>query len=320
VFSIENSTGKFRDFQSQTGGMMPKKPLVSVVIPVFNGASFIARAVDSVLAQTCKDFEIIIVDDGSTDDTGALLAELAKTSGIICLHQKNAGPAQARNTGIQSAAGEYIAFLDCDDIWFPEKLEMQMGILERIDLPGLVHSNYEVIAPDGRVVQYAIAGQTRDALHQAFTGGQAPLLSTSIVSRSLLEEVEGFDSNLWVSEDSDLILRLYEITTFKCLDHVLVHKFQQLHSDEDISGGEISYREKVLRSREHFLTRVQNRSALNQEQQRALQREWSSYYIMKGAFEERQGRWAEARRHYLAAIQKEPFRLRGYTRYLRAIK
>ena len=111
--------------------MMYKKPLVSVVIPVFNGASFIARAVDSVLAQTCKDFEIIIVDDGSTDDTQAVLARLATTSGIICLHQQNAGPAQARNLGIKSATGENIAFLDCDDIWFPEKLEAQLAHSKR---------------------------------------------------------------------------------------------------------------------------------------------------------------------------------------------
>ncbi|MEX0830192.1 MAG: glycosyltransferase family A protein [Nitrospirales bacterium] len=73
---------------------------MSVVIPVFNGASFIARAVESVLAQTCTDFEIIIVDDGSTDNTQAVLGQMAQTSAIICLHQDHVGPAQARNAGI----------------------------------------------------------------------------------------------------------------------------------------------------------------------------------------------------------------------------
>jgi len=299
---------------------MSKKPLVSVVIPVFNGASFIARAVDSVFVQTCKDFEIIIVDDGSTDDTGAVLAELAKTSEIICLHQKNAGPAQARNAGIQSATGEYIAFLDCDDIWFPEKLEAQLAILVGNSQVGLVHSNYEVIDPSGRFIQHAKAGQSRDVLHKAFTDGHAPLLSTTIVSRDLLERVGGFDPSLWVSEDSDLLLRLYEMTKFECIDRVLVHKFQQLHGEEDIPSGEGSYRENVLSSRERFLTRVQNRSILNKEQQAALDREWSSYYFMKGASEERQGKWVEARKQYRAAIKKEPYRIRGYTRFLRALR
>ena len=303
-----------------TSVMMFKKPLVSVVIPVFNGASFITRAVESVFAQTWKDFEIIIVDDGSTDNTQAVLSQLGNQPNIRCLYQDNAGPAQARNLGIESASGEYIAFLDCDDIWVPAKLEAELAILRGKSQPVLVHSNYEVIDPTGRVIQHAKAGQSRDALHQAFTGGQAPLLSTILLPRTLLERVGGFDSNLWVSEDSDLILRLYEMTRFECIDRVLVHKFQQLHGDRDNPSGESSYREKSLCSRERFLTRVQNRKILNQEQLHVLNREWSSYYLMKGAFEERQGRRSEARKHYLTAIQKDPFRLRGYTRFLRAVR
>jgi glycosyltransferase involved in cell wall biosynthesis len=300
--------------------MTSSSPLVSVVIPVFNGASFIARAVESVLAQTCTDFEIIIVDDGSTDNTQAVLGQMAQTSAIICLHQDNAGPAQARNAGIQSAKGEYLAFLDCDDIWFPEKLEAQLAILRGKSQPGLVHSNYEVIDPTGRVIQHAKAGQSCDALHRAFTGGQAPLLSTILLSRALLEQTGGYDSNLWLSLHSDLILRLYEMTTFECIDQVLVHIIQQVPRGEDSPGKVGSYQDQVLRSRERFLTRVQNRPILNLEQVRALNREWSSYYVMKGAFEEEQGRWRAARKQYLAAIQKEPFRIRGYTRFLRAVR
>lgn len=275
---------------------------------------------ESVLAQTCTDFEIIIVDDGSTDDTRRVLTQFTNRSIITCLYQDNGGPAQARNVGIKAATGGYIALLDCDDIWFPDKLERQVAILRGKSQPGLVHANYEVIDPIGRVIQHAKAGQSRDALHIAFTGGQAPLLSTIIVPRGLLEKVGGFDPNLWVSEDSDLILRLYEATTFECIDRVLVHKFQQIQGDEDAPDEGHSHLEKVLSSRERFLARVQSRSTLNKEQQVALNREWSSYYLMKGGCEERQGRWAEARKQYFAAVQKEPFRLRGYTRFLRALR
>jgi len=300
--------------------MMPKKPLVSVVIPVFNGASFLARAVDSVLAQTCKDFEIIIVDDGSTDDTQVVLARLAKKARIICLRQENAGPAQARNSGIKSATGENIAFLDCDDIWVPEKLEAQLAILRGNSQPVLVHSNYEVIDPSCRVIQHAQAGQSRDALHIAFTGAQAPLLSAVLIPRALLERVGGFDPNLCVSEDSDLILRLYDVTKFECIDRVLLYKYQQIHGHWDIPSDEDTHLENVLCSRERFLRGLQNRLILNKEQRDALDREWFSYFLLKGAFEERKGRWAEARKEYLAAIQKEPFRFRGYTRLLRAVR
>jgi glycosyltransferase involved in cell wall biosynthesis len=297
---------------------MPKKPLVSVVIPVFNGASFIARAVDSVLAQTFKDLEIIVVNDGSTDDTQAVLARLSKTSGINCLHQENAGPAQARNLGIKAAAGEYIAFLDCDDIWFPEKLGAQLAILRGRSKPGLVHSDYEVIDPKGQVIQRARAGHTREALHLAFSGGQSPIVSALIVNRARLEQIGGFDPNLLVSEDSDVIIQLYDVTKFECIDRVLVQKFWQIHGHWDIICDELMYQEKVLISRERFLKRLQDRPHLNKEQWGALNREWSSYYLLKGAFEERHGRWAEAPKQYLAAIRKEPFRFRGYTRLLRA--
>lgn len=119
-----------RDFHYRIRNMLSMKPMASVVIPVFNGALFIVRAMESVLAQTWKDFEIIIVDDGSTEKTQAVLAQMAKTSELICVHQNNTGPAQARNAGIQSAKGEYLAFLGCDDYWFPEKLEAQLAILK----------------------------------------------------------------------------------------------------------------------------------------------------------------------------------------------
>ncbi len=300
--------------------MMKNDPLVSIVVPVFNGAPFLARAVDSVLAQTWQDFEIVIVDDGSTDDTKSLLDQLGTQSKIRCLFQDHTGPAQARNAGIQSAFGAFIAFLDCDDVWLPEKLERQMMVFGRTNPPGLVHSDYIVLAPDGRVIQHAKAGQSQDVFHQVFTGGHAPLLSTTIVSRALVDQIGGFDPRLWVSEDSDLILRLYAVTSFECIDCVLVHKFQQPPIEEDFPIGCDVYQEKVLQSRERFLTHVQNRSTLYQEQQHALDREWSSFYLMKGAYEERQGRWSEARKQYRAAIHKDPCRWRGYSRFLRVVR
>jgi glycosyltransferase involved in cell wall biosynthesis len=99
-------------------------PSVSCIIPVFNGASFLAEAVDSVLGQTQPPFEVIIVDDGSTDDTPGIAERLA--SHIRYLRQDNAGAPAARNTGISSARGELIAFLDADDLWHPQKLAHQV--------------------------------------------------------------------------------------------------------------------------------------------------------------------------------------------------
>src|SRR5690349_3602213 len=103
-------------------------PKVSVIIPTYNRAQFIARAVDSVLEQTYKDFEIIVIDDGSSDNTQEILK--AYEGKIRYVYQQNKGISAARNRGIQEAKGEYIAFLDSDDVWKPEKLSVQVAILD----------------------------------------------------------------------------------------------------------------------------------------------------------------------------------------------
>ncbi len=103
-------------------------PKVSVIIPTYNRAHFLCEALDSALSQTFKDFEIIIVDDGSTDNTKQVLEKYG--SRIYYIYQENKGRAEARNTGIRRAKGEHIAFLDDDDIWLPNKLEKQVFFLD----------------------------------------------------------------------------------------------------------------------------------------------------------------------------------------------
>ena len=102
-------------------------PLVSVVIPTFNRAKVVTRAIDSVLEQTYRNCEVIVVDDGSTDDTADVLRSYKDK--IVYIQQKNAGPSAARNRGIRESKGEFIAFLDSDDLWFATKLERQAGLL-----------------------------------------------------------------------------------------------------------------------------------------------------------------------------------------------
>lgn len=101
-------------------------PLVSVIIPVFNGEKYLSEAIQSVLDQTYQPFEVIVVDDGSTDCS----AEIALSfSGVVYIYQDNAGTASARNRGLRDAQGEYLAFLDADDLWLPDKIAVQMDAL-----------------------------------------------------------------------------------------------------------------------------------------------------------------------------------------------
>jgi glycosyltransferase involved in cell wall biosynthesis len=128
--------------------------LVSVVIPTYNRAHVVTRAIDSVLSQTHRDLEVIVVDDGSTDDTEKVLTtRYAHDSRVSYVRQENQGVCSARNTGLRNINGAYVALLDSDDLWKPWKLELQLAALEAIPDAGMVWTDMEAIGPDGHVIK-----------------------------------------------------------------------------------------------------------------------------------------------------------------------
>lgn len=139
-------------------------PLVTVVMPVYNGARTLRRSLGSVLDQSCSDLELIVVDDASTDDTAHIVEEVAGTDPRLRLvrREHSGGPAAARNTGIASGVGRYLAFCDADDLWLPEKLERQLALAEA-ESAALIYCGYHRVeagfsgsaadfVPEGRVV------------------------------------------------------------------------------------------------------------------------------------------------------------------------
>ena len=300
--------------------MGARNPIVSVVIPIFNGVPFVAKAVESILAQEVTGVEIIVVDDGSTDGTQTVLAELATTAGIVWFQQDHGGPARSRNRGISEASGEFIALLDCDDVWLPGKLEAQLAIMGARPAVGVVHTDYEVVDEQGRVAERARARYSQEPLVLAFAGGHTALPSTLLMRRSVLDQVGAFDPDLYGSEDSDLTIRLYAVTEFECVDQVLVRKLQRGHGYRDMAFDETTHRKKILASRRRFLERLDQRPTLTSEQRTALNREWANFFLLSGLVAERCAQPAEARQQYLLAIRKAPFRLRGYTRLLRVLR
>lgn len=128
-----------------------KRPLISVVMPVYNGERFIKLAIDSILAQTYSDLELIIIDDGSKDDSAAIVKSF-KDSRIRYYRQNNSGVAAARNKGLSKAKGEYVAMHDADDISLEDRLEKQVNFLETNKSVGLVGSNYQIINEAGQWV------------------------------------------------------------------------------------------------------------------------------------------------------------------------
>ena len=193
------------------------KPLVSIVIPVFNAERFLAKTLSSVLQQTYENLEIIIVDDGSTDTSGKIAAESAISDPRIrVITQTNAGVASARNTGLHQSSGEYVAFLDADDIWHPTKIARQMDVLRTsTNLTGLgsVYSLHRYIDAHDRVIAsgryWSRGGDLVTHLTTLRTGSGSAILTR----RDLALAVGGYDTNYKVlnasgAEDLDFELKL----------------------------------------------------------------------------------------------------------------
>jgi len=172
------------------------EPLVSVVIPVFNGERFLREAVESVLAQKYSPLEIIMVDDGSTDGTADVARSLPET--VRYLHQTNQGPAAARNRGIEHAQGSLIAFADADDLWPEDKLALQLPYLMRDPAAEIVM---------GRIQQVLLSETgAEDFGEPAFSVN----LGSAIIRKSVFERVGLFDETMRYSEDVDWFMRARE--------------------------------------------------------------------------------------------------------------
>jgi len=182
---------------------------VSVIIPTYNYARYVAEAIDSALGQTYAPLEVIVVDDASTDDTPRVLA--AYGDRIRAIRQPNGGAGAARNTGIAAARGEYVAFLDADDVWLPAKLQLQMALFKADPTLGLVHCGSEAIDGQGKTLEVFLDGKEGFvALEMLRLDREVIQLPGSciVVPRRVAEELGGFDARLPPSEDWDFCFRV----------------------------------------------------------------------------------------------------------------
>ena len=189
---------------------------IAAIIPLYNGSRFIARALDSILRQSLQPDDIIVVDDGSTDDGPRVVQRYTEDSPIRLLRRPNGGQSAARNFGVANTNARHIAFLDQDDVWYPNHLEELIRPFEerRLREIGWVYSDLDEIDSDGNMVVRSLlrmmpsAHPKRDVF-TCLTSDMFVLPSASLILRTAFEAVGGFDENLQGYEDDDLFLRLF---------------------------------------------------------------------------------------------------------------
>jgi glycosyltransferase involved in cell wall biosynthesis len=220
------------------------KALVSVVTPTFNRKHVLRRALDSIYAQTVPEVEAIVVDDGSSDGTEAMIAEYPRP--VVYVQQENAGPAAARNRGLKRARGAFIAFLDSDDVFYPRHLEASLAALERSPQAGVVYGASEVVDADGRVVKVQRPRpEDRGRVLPRLLFYNFVMPSTVVMRRECYETVGGMNESLRFAEDWLYWLRLAERFPFEQVSEVLV-RFQR----SKISASRLPIEELVAMNRE----------------------------------------------------------------------
>jgi glycosyltransferase involved in cell wall biosynthesis len=207
-------------------------PKVSVIIPTFNRAQSVGKAINSVLKQTYQDFETIVVDDGSTDNTKLTVDSYGNS--VKYLYQANSGAGSARNTGISNSTGEYIAFLDSDDFFAEQNLEKKISILEEQLQIGWIYSDWQFVDEQGAFLKkgsvqhdYSKKRLSGNIFAELFYKRNFITPSTVIVRRSVLDHVGYFDPMIPSQEEYDLWLRISAKYSIHYIDEILV--FRTIH-------------------------------------------------------------------------------------------
>ena len=290
---------------------------VTVIIPVYNGAQYIREALESVFAQTYQDYKIVCVDDGSKDASLAILNEYRDRIKVV--QQANTGQAGARNAGTKREIGKYLAFLDQDDRWYPQKLERQVAILEANPEAVMAHCDMDWIDETGHVTQRSLVSASRRSAHNGVTMPQLvgwdPCIypSTMLIRRVAFDRVGGFDQELRsYGEDIDLMLRLRQEGLFIFLEETGTQ--YRKHSTNFSGSGS----EAMFRCAEKFFQKLKVCYVGDKRKQALLSRFLANLHSDWGKMKMRSGLRGEAQRQLLRSLKYYPWQFRTYSRLIRA--
>lgn len=215
--------------------------MVSVVIPTHNRVDLLPRAIESVLNQTYKDIEIIVVSDGSTDGTDELMDKYKSDSRINYIsYYPEKGGNYARNTGVKEAKGEYVAFLDDDDQWLPNKIEKQLEVMKSDEKIGLVYTGLNVIYADDDITYQSIPSEQGDLSKSILMKSSIGSTSTILVKKDIIVSVGLFDEELPAVQDYDLFIRIAQKCHVGAVKECMVNYFNYGYSNQ-ISSSTSKY-------------------------------------------------------------------------------
>lgn len=323
------------------------RSMVSVVIPTYNRARYVPAAVESVLRQSREKLECLVIDDGSTDGTEEALRRLRGDSRLRYVRQENRGVAAARNRGIALSGGAYVAFLDSDDLWEPERLALQVPVLEALPEVGIVFSDFSAAYPDGRVDpshvrryfsvldEYGLAWDDvfahREKAVPGYEGGpplrwgdiygtmlfgNVVLTSTSLVRRGVFTQVGTFDESYSTLEDYDLFLRITRAYRAAYIDRPLV---RYRYSEHQLSGEEHYGQlcENLITIFNRQVAGIEDQKFLRRNR-RKLRRRLAEYQSRRAYFAFSRERMKKAASAYRECLKTNPAQLRAWVYLLLA--
>jgi glycosyltransferase involved in cell wall biosynthesis len=279
---------------AKTGSKLKYNPLVSVVMPTYNRARLLSRAVNSVLDQTYPNFELIVVDDCSTDGTEGVMQGFQDDRIRYIRHEKNQGAPIARNTGIRAAKGKYIAFQDSDDVWLSTKLEKQVNAFNSApsDL-GVIYTSFWLISDyEKTLIPSSYLKQTEGKIHDVLLKMNFVSLSSAVVKRECFEKVGMFE-NIPRFQDWELWLRISQYYYFKHLREPLVKVYRQ--SDSISRNTDV-----LITARKYILSKYYNELSKNSKL-------LSKHYSDIGIFLCSKGDIKEGRKYFFKAVSVNPF-------------
>ncbi|MCF7907812.1 MAG: glycosyltransferase [Candidatus Omnitrophica bacterium] len=256
---------------------MTESKKIDIIIPAYNKADLTVKAIDSVLQQTYNNIEIIVVDDGSTDETKKLISSVKDKSKVKYIYKDNGGACSARNLGIKVSQAQYIGFLDCDDMYLPQKVELSLAYLEDNPDIGFVHTAAYFIDENDTILRQfspkisTKVGKIKDNL--VLRNFICP--STTIIRKSCIDEVGYFDESIFTPADWDMWLRLTEkfkasyidipLTMYRVSDSYILSNLIQSEKEEQIVLDKLFVRNLQINdfTKSKAISNMYLRSAIN---------------------------------------------------------